>query len=88
MLSGVILSDCIIVGKGFILQKMCSNVMKSIEEEIAGLDPVIDKIVAAAPEIKHKVNIMTSMTGIGQAAAVTLLSKSGSLKECTARQFV
>ena len=47
--------------------------MKSIEEEIAGLDPVIDKIVAAAPEIKHKVNIMTSMTGIGQAAAVNFI---------------
>ena len=36
-------------------KRMCSNVIKSIEKEITGLDREIDKIISISPEIKHEV---------------------------------
>ena len=69
-------------------KRMCSNVIKSIEKEITGLDREIDKIISISPEIKHEVDIMTSMPGIGQATAVTLLSELGSLKDYETREKI
>ena len=73
---------------GSLPQRMCSNIIKSIDKEIAGLDREIDKVVSATPEIKHEVDIITSMPGIGQATAVTLLSELGSLKDYTTRRKI
>jgi len=69
-------------------KRMCTNVAKSIDKEIAGLDREIDKIVLSVPEIKHEVDIMTSMPGIGQGTAVMLLGELGSLKDYPTRQKI
>ena len=69
-------------------KRMCSNVSKSIEKEIVGLEREIDKIVLSTPEIKHEVDIMTSMPGIGRVTAVMLLGELGSLKDYPTRQKI
>lgn len=69
-------------------KRMCSNTVKTINKEIAGLDREIEKIVLNTPEIKHEVDIMTSMPGIGVGTAVVLLGELGSLKNYSTRQKI
>jgi transposase len=69
-------------------KRMCSNTLNAINNEIDGLDREIEKIVLNTPEIKHEVDIMTSMPGIGIATAVALLGELGTLKNYPTRQKI
>ena len=69
-------------------KRMCTAVVKAINKEIDGLDREIEKIVSDTPEIKHEVEIMTSMPGIGIGTAVVLLCELGSLKNYPTRQKI
>ena len=69
-------------------KRMCSNIVNKINDEIDGLDQEIEKIVLNTPEIKHEVDIMTSMPGIGIATAVALLGELGTLKNYPTRQKI
>ena len=69
-------------------KRMCSNIVNKINNEIDGLDREIEKIVLNTPEIKHEVDIMTSMPGIGIATAVALLGELGTLKNYPTRQKI
>lgn len=66
-------------------KRMCTNIAKQIDREIAGLDREIRKIVDTTPDIQHEVSIMTTMPGVGFASAVALISELGSLKEFRTR---
>ena len=74
--------DCI---ESSLSKRMCSGVIKTINKELDGLDREIEKIVQNTPEIKHEVDILTSMPGVGMGTAVALLGELGSLKNYSAR---
>lgn len=67
-------------------KRMCTQIVKAIDKEIEGLDREIKNIVIETPEIKHEVEIMTSMPGIGMASAIAILGELGPLKNYTTRE--
>lgn len=69
-------------------KRMCSNVVKQLDKEIEGLDREINKIVEETPVIRHEVEIMTSMPGVGVASAVAFLGELGSFKNYSTREQI
>ena len=60
-------------------KRMCSQIINTIDKEINGLDREIDRLEMADSTIKHEVEIMCAMPGIGVASAVAILGELGSL---------
>ena len=69
-------------------KRMCTNVSKKLDMEIDGLDREINRIVQKHPAIKHEVNIMISMPGVGMGTAVAILGELGSLKNYKTREQI
>lgn len=69
-------------------KRMCTQVVKAIDKEIAGLDREITKLVAEEPAIQHEVEIMTTMPGVGIASAAALLGELGPLEGYDTREKI
>lgn len=67
-------------------KRMCTNIEKKITQEIDGLEREMIKIINQTPSIKHEVEIMTSMPGIGLLSASVFLGELGSFKSFQTRE--
>lgn len=52
--------------------KLQSNVVKSIEKSIAGIEEQIDKLIAANPQVKATIQRVSSIKGVGKQTAIHL----------------
>lgn len=68
------------------VRKIQKGVIKSLDNAIGKLDNEIRNTVNSSAEIRHEVELMTTMPGVGFTSAACIYAEMGSLKDYTRKQ--